>query len=697
MPLDFTGTIPGQSVYKASGRSMLPQARPVQTSSTQSLDRLSKLSALQFSGKPGPSGYVYNPKNNLVNIIRTRAEQNPNGISLTIPKHFAVGDAKGANNISITNLSLYDGALQTAKVLQKQYNIKPGDRIATIEASTPEYIQMLLASMMLGATIVPINLQVLAEHTGKIEKLVHMLKASECKVLFEGKVVDQIPQLKELKKLKKLAPLVKLRPVRWIAGGALRSVRALAYLLPKPTYTGKQPFFKAVSQTIATLKDNERMGGIQTMLKDLPGGMKVALPEDYEAAASKVQPLSATEKASFEKDLDQRLEGDREALMLFTSGTTSNPKGVMHTHESITHTIEAIQNTLKGDITPQDKMLMTLPMYHIFGLAAFMGSLGMGVQTLVVPSTAEAIMRPKKLLATIQEEGVTAWPLVPIMLELALRQPDAAEKLKSLRIAVSGAQKLPEKLFNRFFEVHPEGQLWEGYGMTEIGIVSVNKAKKHGNVGKVTSPHVQIQVQNPDAKGIGEIWVRTASLGKPYIGADKAQIEEAFKPEQWFSTGDVGFVDSDKDLTICGRSRERFKIEGEMFSPDDFDQRLTKFLPIKDSITFAYQPGTENERVVSIVLLNKDASGETEASLKQKLSARAAAGETTRKYIPPFILPLTQDSFPPEIMPPTGKKIYNGARAYLSRLIAEGTVELTTGAKGKDEKLVIKNAEKLKA
>lgn len=628
----------------------------------------------------GAKTFAYAPELNIVADLQRRAKEQPNQATLTIAGDF---EADPTMPKVLTNRTLYQNSLRVARALKEQYGIKPGDRVATIETNTPEFFELFYASLMIGATIVPINIMPLADkNKAKAKaKLAHMVRLSNAKALFIGKTIESNKDLKPLSRLRAFQPM--LVPHR---RAYLRHLFKAASLMPR-IVPGQ------MAKTFRTVVDD-----CSLYLNNLPKGLKIVTSKD----SNHFNKLLTAEPLD-EKDIITNPDPKSVALMLYTSGSSSLPKCVPISHQALVHNTESLK-TYATEITEKDKQLVILPMFHIFGLSAFLACQSKGAKGVVVPFPADGAQNPKKLLDAIQEEGVTIMPTVPLILERMFRlhgtekdQVDVAEKLKNVRLLMSGGQKLPKKVHETMKKLLPTATSWEGYGMTEAGILTINKTGEYGHVGKKISDHIELKLVDMNSHGVGEIWAQTPSCGEGFVDLPAKEIAESFREDGWYATGDLGQYDEQGNLKIVGRKKETIKRGGEFIALEDFDSAQKENLVrngkslIKDVMSFSYvPPGTDEDKVMSIVLLDEAAYQETEATLKALLNDAATANKMERRYAPDYILPLAKKEYPNGfINKEMDKRQYNECRAYLKQMQEKKVIEF--GPK----ELKVKDAAKL--
>lgn len=639
---------------------------------------LKPLSVIRF----GSQGYTYPVEQNIIFDLKNRAEKAPNDLAMQISPNFYTDITSAA---LLTNKLLYENTLKVAKVLKEKYNIQPGDKVATIETNTPEFFMTMFATLALGGTIVPINILPLADKTGANEILAHLLKESKPKALFIGKTIEKDKDLRALMGLRRMAPFLKphRKYVRYLASG----LNALSKVFPG--------YFKVTRDVKKGLQN------FSLMMNSMPSGMKIIAPKDTSQFTKMVggQPID-------EKHIVTSPDPESTALMLFTSGSTGMPKAVPISHKAMVHNIESLKEFTEGAITKDDKQLVILPQFHIFGLTAFLAMLSKGVKSVLIPSPTDGARNPGEMLNTVASEGITVMPLVPKITERLIKEPGAAEKLKNVKMMMSGGERLDLDLYLKTKQMVPGMAFWQGYGSTEAGIITINKDEpikdfkdkngelvkdskgnvikgNYGSVGGAISKHIQLELKDKDEQGQGEIWVKTPSMCRPYPGVAAEDLAESFKPDGWYNMQDLGLLDARNEVSIVGRTSEIIKRAGERMAPNDFDDRMLntfnqKTKTIKDAITFRYIPaGTNKEKVFTILLMADASVGETEDTLKAKLQEAVKAGDLAGRYVPDYILPYPKKHFPEGfISQAMGKKQPKKCRAYVNDMVKAGVLQL---------------------
>ncbi len=310
--------------------------------------------------------------------------------------------------------------------------------------------------------------------------------------------------------------------------------------------------------------------------KDLPKIESVSIPENFKFPKTK------------ETDI---------ASVLYTSGTTAHPKGVSLTHYNFCSNFYSIEKlNLIGE---DDNFISILPFHHAYPFMVNMITpLFLGA-TVTFPES----LKSEGLIKTLKETGVTIFVGVPQIFSLIHRgiyerirsiplflrfllKPLLKKKLKerfgkSLKFMASGGARLDPKVGR---DLHRLGfNIIEGYGLSETSpVVTLNPPRrvKFGSVGKVL-PDVEIKIDNPDSKGIGEVLIRGPNVMKGYFRREDL-TSEVLK-EGWFYSGDLGFIDKDGYLFLTGRRKELIILaSGKNIYPEEIEEYYKQSPYIKE-------------------------------------------------------------------------------------------------------------------
>lgn len=324
------------------------------------------------------------------------------------------------------------------------------------------------------------------------------------------------------------------------------------------------------------------------------------------AVLSKILPTSLLEKIL---KLDKR-KGDDEAILLFTSGSSGEPKGVPLSHRNVLANVTQFATRL--NLASDSTILGCLPLFHSFGCTVTLWyPIIEGVNLATYPSP----METKRLAELIALHQVSLFLSTPTFLRGYMKRIDP-KLLSSLRLVVTGAEKLPQSLADAFqekFGIRPQ----EGYGLTETSpATNVNlpdpadepsaitlPSSRSGSVGQLL-PGLAIRITDPLTDEViplhqqGIIWFKGANVFRGYLGAAK-KTEEVLK-DGWFRTGDVGRIDDDGFLYIEGRISRFSKIAGEMVPHETVEAAINKALGLDH----------ETERRIAVVGVPDEQKGE---------------------------------------------------------------------------------------
>lgn len=282
--------------------------------------------------------------------------------------------------------------------------------------------------------------------------------------------------------------------------------------------------------------------------------------------------------------LDQ-IDKNKTAVLIFTSGTETTPKGVPLSHENIIADLNAAFDRV--ETSNHDVILGFLPPFHSYGLTVT-GLLPLisGVRVVYYPNPTHY----KKMGRLIAQWHVSFLSGAPTFLK-GILQPSHKEFFQSLRIVVSGAEKAPESLLNRIEEVCPHVEFLEGYGLSECApILTLNVPKEpHQGVGPALDI-VELLLVNPDTNEPvpmgekGHVLACGKNIFAGYIGNFASPFIE-LNGKKWFKTGDLGYLDSRGYLTLVGRLKRQVKIGGEIVNLNALEEGLIHALTLDGHIT----------------------------------------------------------------------------------------------------------------
>jgi acyl-[acyl-carrier-protein]-phospholipid O-acyltransferase/long-chain-fatty-acid--[acyl-carrier-protein] ligase len=303
--------------------------------------------------------------------------------------------------------------------------------------------------------------------------------------------------------------------------------------------------------------------------------------------------------------------GHTEAVLLFTSGTTGEPKGAVMSHRNVVGNVSQFRQLL--DARKTDAILASLPFFHTFGSTVTLWyPLIEGVRIVTYPNPLD----PAKCAALIDRYKLTFLLLTPTFLRLYLRKAEP-EQLSSLRLIITGAEKLPLELASHFEERFRK-KVFEGYGLTETApVVSVNlpdpestKPGEHvqpssrlGSVGRL-APGIAAEIREPETDGelslfdTGMLWLRGVNIFEGYL--NDPERTAAVLRDGWLKTGDIGRFDEDGFLYIEGRLSRFSKIGGEMVPHEVVEHKIVELMGFSG----------QDERCIAVIGVQDEAKGE---------------------------------------------------------------------------------------
>lgn len=304
------------------------------------------------------------------------------------------------------------------------------------------------------------------------------------------------------------------------------------------------------------------------------------------------------------------------AVLLYTSGTSGRPKGVMLTHGNLSANVRQVGEWV--EFTRRDVMLGVLPQFHSFGLTV----LTLLPLTVGMRAVYAARFVPQKIVRLIREHRPTVLVAIPSMYGALLTVKDAtAEDFASLRYVVSGGEPLSEDVFTRFRERFGV-TINEGYGLTETSPVT-NWCRPHEwrarSVGRALPGVEEVIVDpatgRPQPPGVdGEVRIRGPNLMKGYYNLPE-ETAKAIDADGWLHTGDMGRLDADGHLYITGRIKEMLIVGGENVFPREIEEVLNQHAsvgasgvvglhdPVRGEVPIAFVEPAEGQTIDERALL----------------------------------------------------------------------------------------------
>lgn len=326
----------------------------------------------------------------------------------------------------------------------------------------------------------------------------------------------------------------------------------------------------------------------------------------YEPAGAKLVRMESLELARFPAPIRSRgADDDDLAALLYTSGTSGKPKGVMLTHGNLRANISQIKRWVR--FTHRDTLFGVLPQFHSFGFTVMTLlplTVGCGVAYM-------ARFEPRKIVQGLRGHRPTVLVAIPSMYNALLSVKDAeAADFDSLRILVSGGEPLPRSLFDRFRERFGR-EIQEGYGLTETSPVTNWRRPGEGSFGSVGMPLPEIYeriVCLDTGKDLGpgrdgEIRIKGPNIMAGYF-RDPESTRAAFDDRGYFRTGDIGRFDAEGHLAITGREKEMMIVGGENVFPREIEDALSRNESVRACGVVGVHDPMRGEEPVAFVEIN---------------------------------------------------------------------------------------------
>lgn len=319
------------------------------------------------------------------------------------------------------------------------------------------------------------------------------------------------------------------------------------------------------------------------------------------------------------------------ALLLFSGGTTGEPKGAVGTHQALLMTgmqLRAWFSTITFEW--EDIILLTIPLFHVYGNAGVFAVGIFGRDSFVIIPDPRDI---DDLVTTIRKVRPTFFPGVPTLFNALLNHPDVqAGKVdfKSMKLCVSGASSLLAEVKNRF-ETLTGGRVVEGYGLTESMMAAVvNPLHGPYKPGSVGTPLPDVEVRIADVitgEGslppfeVGEVVMHAPQLMQGYWERP-AETEETIR-NGWLYTGDIGYLDEDGYLFIVDRKKDVIKPSGFQVWPREVEEVIASHPAVNEVGVVGVKDEYQGEAVKAWVVLRPDqevTSDEIRAYCRKKLA-----------------------------------------------------------------------------
>lgn len=550
----------------------------------------------------------------------------------TLAQHFEAACRKYADRpyiytdgVFLSFSEIWEKAVQLAKSLLK-LGVNRRDHIAVLMENDPDYVALYIAAAMVGAVTVPINTML------KKDEIAYILEQSDSRFLILHQKIKKILHVEVIEEL----------------------------------LNDKDSSLSAEIKEIVCIKNTEA-----------PVSAAFTSWDDFTAGAGKIS----------EKELESRqsesLYPDEIAVILYTSGSTGKPKGVMLSHDMLLRC--AYATCLSRAVEDGRVTYAPLPFYHCYNLVEGILAMSFTGGALIAPP----VYTPLSALQLMEKFKANDFLCVPSMFVPLLNQPDISTfNLEHLYAVWIGAAPAPVSVWEKGVELLGLKEICTGYGQTEISssgvitemgdpieriITRVGRPKLGGNAGlpeyngsivEYRTIDVDTLKMLPPGK-IGELVVRGNTVTNGYYKKPD-ETAETIDKDGWLRTGDVGRIDENGYIELLGRSKELYKVSGELVAPKEIEDVINKH----EAVAQAYVVGVKNKITTEAGAAFVELKEGMPLSAKEILDLCAA--QLARFKVPRHVWFMKPEEWPKTS---TGKVRKNELREIAEKRLAEHTAK----------------------
>ena len=356
---------------------------------------------------------------------------------------------------------------------------------------------------------------------------------------------------------------------------------------------------------------------------------------------SNLKDLTEVNKKNKQVSEDAKFSGvtfdeNRLAEILFTSGSTGVPKGVMLTHLNLRANTESILSYLK--LTSDDSMLLVLPLYYCYGLSVLHTHLKVGASIFLN----NTFILLGSVIDNLIKYECTGFAGVPSHFQMLLRKSQTFKKTRFpyLRYVTQAGGKLHEAFIEEFVSAFPTVDFFVMYGQTEATarLTQLHPKLVKSKIGSIGKPiqGVTLNIVDKDGKRVeagevGEIVVKGDNIMKGYFN-DPLGTSETIK-DGWLYTGDLGKADEEGFVFLTARKKGIIKIGGERISPKEIEEVIVLIPEVIDATVIAIDDELLGEAIKAIVVVNEDVDQDDLRSKILNLCKQKLASNKTPKVI----------------------------------------------------------------
>jgi len=497
--------------------------------------------------------------------------------------------------------------------------LKTGEHVAILAPSSPAWVCSYLGILKTGAIVVPVDREL------KTSEIRHILHHSDTRMLFttEEALETVLPLKADLPLLKQIV----LLPARGNLDAPARSHQALESLMEE--WQGLLAELEVPEEKVARMESlmeqayalltrpDQSSGKPRKSRKLFPPFLKL------KRTMPKTGDLIRLRELQREEDFERPcIHPDSPALILYTSGTTGRPKGAMLLHRNVTSNIRAASRAYGLDETIHT--LSFLPINHVFEqVMGILVPLSLGGKISFAESIKKlpenlAEVRPSFLLAVPAlyrrihdriHKGISDKPLANLLFSMPLTRQMVTRKVQQSlgagTIFISGGAALDPQVAAGLKKLGIN--IYQGYGITETSPVIAAEWPGTTRLGSVGKPleEIEIRIESPGAEGVGEILVKGPNVMRGYY-KDEQATREALK-DGWYHTGDLGRIDEEGYLHICGRVKNLIVTSnGKNVYPEEVEEALLGSPYVAEAMVYGHKEGT-SEEVYAIIYPDPEA------------------------------------------------------------------------------------------
>jgi len=320
--------------------------------------------------------------------------------------------------------------------------------------------------------------------------------------------------------------------------------------------------------------------------------------------------------------------------LMYTSGTTDRPKGVIHSYEN--YYWKCLDHIVTLGLSASDRLLVVGPLYHV-------GAFDLPGLALLLAGGTLCVLRdfePDAALEMVQTERITGAWMAPVMLNRLLALPGRERyDVSSLRWSIGGGERTPEERIREFSGLFHHGRYIDAYGLTEscsgdTFMEAGMEIAKIGSTGRAV-PHVEIEIRDDTGRALapgesGEICLRGPKITKGYWRDPKKTAASFFG--DWFRTGDIGYLDQDGFLFLTDRKKDMIISGGENVASSEVERVIYRLAQVSEVAVVALPDARWGERVVAVVVL-KEGAELTRADLERHCREHLAGFKVPRQLV----------------------------------------------------------------